>query len=72
MFQGFKKATPYGGARKLRLTLPTVRRATLRKRWPFEDLFESRRFYQLKNPIQHISSSIQQNFLSIWQKNLTA
>ena len=26
MFQGFKKATPYGGARKLRLTLPPVRR----------------------------------------------
>ena len=25
MFQGFKKATPYGGARKLRLTLPPVR-----------------------------------------------
>ena len=24
MFQGFKKATPYGGARKLRLTLPPV------------------------------------------------
>ena len=22
MFQGFKKATPYGGTRKLRLTLP--------------------------------------------------
>ena len=28
MFQGFKKATPYGGAKKLRLTLPPVRRAT--------------------------------------------
>ena len=28
MFQGFKKATPYGGARKLRLTLPPVRRGT--------------------------------------------
>ena len=26
MFQGFKKATPYGGAKKLRLTLPPVRR----------------------------------------------
>ena len=26
MFQGFKKATPYGGARKLRLTHPPVRR----------------------------------------------
>ena len=26
MFQGFKKATPYGGARKLRLTPPPVRR----------------------------------------------
>ena len=26
MFQGFKKATTYGGARKLRLTLPPVRR----------------------------------------------
>ena len=24
MFQGFKKAIPYGGARKLRLTLPPV------------------------------------------------
>ena len=24
MFQGFKKATPYEGARKLRLTLPPV------------------------------------------------
>ena len=27
MFQGFKKATPYGGARKLRLTQPPVRRS---------------------------------------------
>ena len=27
MFEGFKKATPYGGAKKLRLTLPPVRRA---------------------------------------------
>ena len=27
MFQGFKKATPYGGTKKLRLTLPPVRRA---------------------------------------------
>ena len=27
MFQGFKKATPYGGARKLRLTQPPVRSA---------------------------------------------
>ena len=26
MFQGFKKATPYGGTRKLRLALPPVRR----------------------------------------------
>ena len=26
MFQGFKKATPYGGTRKLRLTQPPVRR----------------------------------------------
>ena len=27
MFQGFKKATPYEGAKKLRLTQPPVRRA---------------------------------------------
>ena len=26
MFQGFKKVTPLGGAKKLRLTLPPVRR----------------------------------------------
>ena len=26
MFQGFKKRTPHGGARKLRLNLPPVRR----------------------------------------------
>ena len=26
MFQGFKKVAPYGGARKLRLTQPPVRR----------------------------------------------
>ena len=29
MFQGFKKATPYGGARKLRLTQPPVRRVSV-------------------------------------------
>ena len=29
MFQGFKKATPYGGANKLRLTLPPVCREGL-------------------------------------------
>ena len=36
MFQGFKKATPYGGARKLRLTQPPVRRdnePSLKKLW---------------------------------------
>ena len=31
MFQGFKKATPYGGTRKLRLTLPPVHRAYITK-----------------------------------------
>ena len=29
MFQGFQKATPYGGVRKLRLTLPPVRRVEI-------------------------------------------
>ena len=29
MFQGFKKATPYGGARNLRLTQPPVRRVSV-------------------------------------------
>ena len=29
MFQRFKKAIPYGGAKKLRLTLPPVRREGL-------------------------------------------
>ena len=33
MFQGFKKATPYGGARKLRLTLPPVRRVSPTFTW---------------------------------------
>ena len=31
MFQGFKKATPYGGARKLRLTFPPVCRVWYEK-----------------------------------------
>ena len=29
MFQGFKKVTPLGGAKKLRLTLPPVRRVAI-------------------------------------------
>ncbi len=32
MFQGSKKATPYGGARKLRLTLPPVCRVAVVKK----------------------------------------
>ena len=45
MFQGFKKASSYGGARKLRLTQPLVRRDNktecLNKGKNFWDIFHS-------------------------------
>ena len=56
MFQGFKKVTPFGRAKKLRLTLPPVRRA--KKVW-------ATLFYE--NPFNH---KIKTYFVSRFPENL--
>ena len=61
MFQGFKKATPHGGARKLRLTLPPVHCVSVNWFYLFNDCLFSSDFDGRSRRVSRLRDSCHNN-----------